>query len=404
MNEYLAKRYDTGATVRVTVENGKIVSASDTVANTATEQPTIAPGFFDIQINGGWGVEFSSASLDVEQVRRVFDRLPATGVFRFCPTFTTNSSDALIHAARTVAETLALYPQYEPLVAGIHLEGPFISTADGPRGAHPLEFCRTRYDHSLIDAVVDASAGRLKMVTLSPEYDGADEFIEQLTRDGILVALGHTNATPAQIFAASNAGARLSTHLSNGTHPMIPKGGNYFFAQLLDDTLAASVIADGFHVSPLTLELIRRVKGTERMILISDQAQVAGLAPGKYSTGLCELELLPNGKIVLASDRRLLAAASVPISRGVCNLAAVSGLSLAECFDCATKNPAKLLDRPAFSNGHADDFLAVGAPADFLIFRPIPSRLGPKGIADTLESGRFEYQTIVWRGEEIRFS
>lgn len=387
-SEYSARRYDTLETVRVSVERGRVAAVEP--LEESAELPLIGPGLFDLQINGGWGGEFSSASLSSEDVRKIFDGVWKTGVSRFCPTLTTNADSVLISAARRIAETLDAFPEYEPLVAGLHLEGPFISTVDGPRGAHPLEYCRTAYDISLIDRLIDASGGRLKIVTLSPEYDGAEAFVEALSERGIVAALGHTNASPERIAAASAAGARLSTHLSNGTAPMIPKAGNYFFAQLLDDTLQASVIADGFHVSPLTLELIRRCKGMERLILVSDQAQVAGLPPGKYSTGLCDLEMLPNGKIVLASDPRLLAAASAPVAAGIAHFCAVSRLAPADVFPCATTRPARLLNLPAFSNGDDADFLAVGKPADFLVFK--------------IEDSRFDFKSVRWRDRSIDFA
>lgn len=385
MTEYRALRYDTNQPVRVTVIGGKIESAEPFAGG--ADLPLISPGLFDIQINGGWGAEFSSETLTVEQVRRIFNGVQKTGVTRFCPTLTTNAESTLLSAAETIAETLATFPEYEPLVAGLHLEGPFIAANDGPRGAHPLKYCRTDYDIGLIDRLNRASGNRLKIVTLSPEYDGAAAFIQKLTERGFVAALGHTNASPEQISAASKAGARLSTHLSNGTHPMIPKSGNYFFAELLDDALFASIIADGFHVSPLIMELIRRCKGLERLILISDQAQVAGLAPGKYSTGLCDLEMLPNGKIVLAADPRLLAAASAPLAAGVVHYCDVSKLTPAEVFPMATTRPARLMNLPAFGNGDNDDFLSVGKPADFLIFR-----FRPAG---------FDFSTIFRRGVSV---
>lgn len=402
MKKYFAKRYDTGEAVEIAVADGRIQSLAP-LPTPASELPLVGPGFFDIQVNGGWGVEFSSAELTVEKTLFLLEKMIGLGVFRFCPTITTNSDEAILHAVRTIAEALRRDPRFVPLVAGLHLEGPFISRADGPRGAHPIQYCRP-YDLRLIDQVERLSENRLKIVTLSPEYENAAEFIGELTRRGILVSLGHTDATPVQIAEAA-AQARLSTHLANATHHLIPKRGNYFFAQLLDDRLSASVIADGFHLTPMMLQTILRVKGKERLILISDQAQVAGLPPGKYKTSLCELETLPSGKIVLADSDHLLAGASYPVSRGVCNLAAIGKMSLADACAMATTHPAALLKMPRFSNGDGD-FLAPGAAADFLIFRHQPSKLGPLGPADTdsLETGRFLFEQIVRGGEEFKIS
>ena len=398
--KYVAKRYDSGDAVEITVEAGRIRSV-DPFEGASEALPLVGPGFFDIQINGGWGVEFSSLDLTAEKVISLCEKILGLGVFRFCPTLTTYSDEAYLHTARTIAEALDRRPDLAPMVVGLHLEGPFISRSDGPRGAHPLEYCRP-YDLRLIDQVQEASGHRVKIVTLSPEYDGAEAFIAELTHRGIIVALGHTDASPVQIARAAAAGARLSTHLANATHHLIPKAGNYFFAQLIDDRLQASVIADGFHLSPMMLRTILRTKGKERLILISDQAQVAGLPPGKYATTLCDLEMLPSGKVVLSNSAHLLAGASYPISRGICNMAAIGGLSLFEAYEFATTHPAALLGEPRFSNG-ADDFLAPNAPAEFLIFRVKPSKLGPLGAADTdaLETGAFELEQIITsRGRE----
>ena len=397
--EYAAKRYDTGEPVKITVRGKKIQKVSPVPAG--DDLPIVAPGLFDIQINGGLGNDFSSETITVEQAAEVFRQVIGTGVFRFCPTFITNSAEAYRHGVLTLMELLETYPEFQPAMAGIHLEGPFIANETGPRGSHPPKYC-VPYNLELIEELQRISCGRIRIVTLSPTYDGAAEFIGQLTALGILVATGHTNASPNQISEAAAAGARLATHLGNATHHEIPKWGNYFFAQLTDDRLTASMIADGFHLSPMMMRTILRTKGLGRIVLISDQADVAGLPPGKYKSGPCALEILKNGKITLAANNYLLAGASYPLARDLCNVMAVAGLSLAEVFPLCTTHPAALLGEPAFSNGDDADFLAVGKPADFLIFRHEPSRLGPMGISDSenLSVGRLRFEAIVRRGAE----
>lgn len=395
--EYRGKRYDTGEPVLITVEGENVKSVAPAAGG--EDLPIVGPGFFDIQINGGLSIDFSSDSITVDEAATVFRQVIGTGVFRFCPTMITNAPEAYRRGIAVLNELLENYPEFRPVMAGIHLEGPFIANETGPRGSHPPKFC-VPYDLPLIEELQKLAQGRIRIVTFSPTYENTAEFVRGLNRLGILAATGHTNASPNQISEAAAAGAKLATHIGNATHHLLPKWGNYFFSQLTDDRLTASLIADGFHHSPMLIRTILRTKGLDRIILISDQADVAGCAPGKYKSGPCAVEVLENGKIALAADNHLLAGASYPVSRGLCNVMAVGNLTLAEAYPLCTTHPAALLGEPAFSNGDSADFLAPGKPADFLLFRLEPSRLGPLGISDSenLSVGRFHYEAIIRRG------
>ncbi|MBQ5789471.1 MAG: amidohydrolase family protein [Thermoguttaceae bacterium] len=426
---YRGRRFDSSTAVEVRVSDGKIVSV-ETLGdggNACGDLPVLAPGLFDIQVNGAVGVELSSAGLTEEGVVAVLDKMLRDGVFRCCPTLTTNAPETMIGAAATIASALEKRPDLRPTVWGIHLEGPFISTAEGAVGAHPKRFC-VPYSRELFDRIQDACGGLVKLVTLSPEYEGAGEFVRFLRSRGIVVAVGHTNATCAQIDEAVSAGATLSTHLSNATRHLLPKWENYFFGQLADDRLTASLIVDGFHISPQLVRAIVRTKGLDRIVLISDQSPLSGFAPGRYKTELCELEIQPNGKVTLAGDANLLACASFPVSHCVANVASIEGLTLAQVYPSATTVPARLLGAPLYSNVDAIsddatlckngektsgvqnvgaaanvDWLEVGADADFLLFRLIPATFGASGVLDgaSFRTGRFDFERIVWRGREI---
>lgn len=426
---YRGRRFDASTAVEVRVSGGKIVSV-ETLADGAgacSDLPIIAPGLFDIQVNGAVGVELSSAGLTEEGVVAVLDKMLRDGVFRCCPTLTTNAPETMISAAATIASTLEKRPDLRPTVWGIHLEGPFISTAEGAVGAHPKRFC-VPYSRELFDRIQEACGGLVKLVTLSPEYEGAGEFVRFLRSRGVVVAVGHTNATCAQIDEAVSAGATLSTHLSNATRHLLPKWENYFFGQLADDRLTASLIVDGFHISPQLVRAIVRTKGLDRVVLISDQSPLSGFAPGRYKTELCELEIQPNGKVTLAGDPNLLACASFPVSHCVANVASIEGLTLAQVYPSATTVPARLLGAPLYSNVDAIsddatlckngektsgvqnvgaaanvDWLEVGADADFLLFRLVPATFGLLGVLDgaSFRTGRFDFEKIVWRGREI---
>ncbi len=397
---FIAKRYDTGKTVAVSVDKGFI---SQTVPiETDEDLPLIGPGFFDIQINGGLGVEFSSPDLTIESVIKVCDKVKKEGVFRFFPTITTNAPDVLKHSIETIVRTVHERPEYKDQLAGIHLEGPFISRSDGSRGAHPLQYCR-EYDWDLLSDLLKRGKGLIRILTLSPEYKGAEEFISKAVKQEILVSIGHTNASPVQISRAAAAGAELSTHLGNGTSHLLEKAGNYCFAQLTDDRLFASVICDGFHLMPMMLRIFARTKGFNRIVLISDQSSVAGLGKGKYSTQLCDLEITENNKVILSGDQHLLAGAFHSVARGIANMTAVSGAPFDQVYDLAVKNPARLMKKDLFSNTNKSDFLEVGSLADFLIFRPVPSVFSSLGIADSehFVPGGFKFESVIYRGKNV---
>ncbi len=398
---YRGRRYDTLELVGVEVEGDRITALETSAPDSNAVVPWIAPGMFDIQVNGAVGRELSSSRITCEGVVEVLEKMLRDGVFRCCLTLTTNAPETMIHAARTIADALDERPEYRSIVWGIHLEGPFISTAEGAIGAHPKKFC-VPYSREFIRDVQDASRGLVKLVTLSPEYPNAPDFVRFLRLEEILVAIGHTNADGVQLDDAVSAGAALSTHLSNATRHLLPKWENYCFAQLADDRLYASLIVDGFHISPQLVRTIVRAKGLERLILISDQSPLAGFPPGKYSMELCEFEIQPNGKVTLAGDPNLLACASFPVSHGVANVATIENLPLSKVYPLATTNPARLLNAPAFSSGDGD-FLEIGGRADFLLFNVVPATFGEHGLYDgrSFQTGRFEFEKIVWRGREI---
>ncbi len=398
---YRGRRYDDQTPVEISVVGERIARVESFDAAPSDDLPLVAPGLFDVQVNGAVGVELSSSKLTEDGVVRVLEKMLRDGVFRCCLTLTTNAPDTMIHAAKTIALALKKRPDLKPIVWGVHLEGPFISTAEGAVGAHPKRFC-IPYSRELFKQIQDACDGLVKIVTLTPEYPNVGEFVRFLRSEGVLVAIGHTNANGEQIDEAVLAGASLSTHLSNATRHLLPKWENYFFGQLADDRLHASIIVDGFHISPQLVRAIIRTKGLDRLILISDQSPLAGYPPGKYSMELCDFEIQPNGKVTLAGDPNLLACASFPVSNAVVNVATIENLPLAKVYPLASTSPAKLLGAPRFSSGN-DDFLTVGELADFLLFRPKYATFGARGILDgaSFTTGRFEFERIVWRGREI---
>jgi N-acetylglucosamine-6-phosphate deacetylase len=356
--EISAIRYDTGEAVRLRLAEGRVAEVSQLPES--GDLPWIAPGLVDLQVNGYLGQEFSSLDLTVEKVAAILRAHEQLGVTALCPTVTTNSPEAIRHALRTLAAA-AETPDLSRQIAGIHLEGPYLSREDGPRGAHPTAYCKPP-DWDEFQRFQEAAGGRIRLLTLSPEFDGSAAFIARATASGVVAALGHLSATGDQIRAAVDAGARLSTHLGNGAHRTLPRHPNYLWDQLAEDRLLASLIVDGHHLPPEVVQTFVRAKTPERCILVSDVSGMAGLPPGEYDTQLCRLEILPEGRIVIAGQRQLLAAASAPLPVGVWNVVQFAGVSLNEALAMATTRPAALV-------GHRPGGFAPGDPADFVLFR-----------------------------------
>lgn len=354
----MARHYRTGEWVGVTTD-GATIAAIDPVDGpdeVSEGDEWVAPAFWDIQTNGRWGHSFSDPKLTVDQVSAVVRAQAELGTARLCPTLITAARDSLMHGVRTIAEACEADPIVAARVAGIHVEGPYISEVDGYRGAHPLDAVRDP-DWAEFRALQDASGGRIVLITLAPERPGAIDFIEEAVRGGVVVALGHTAADGATLRAAADAGARLSTHLGNGIAATLPRHPNPIWEQAALDSLSASFIADGHHLSIATLRVLVRAKGADRVILVSDASPLAGLPTGHYG----EWAVDPSGKIVVA-DTPYLAGSNQSLDVGLNHLLEEADFSLVEAIATVTRNPARLLDRP-------EPTLEPGEPANLIVFR-----------------------------------
>ena len=364
--QILGRWYEDGRVVRLRVDGNQIAGVEEPEASPETQEqlPWVAPGFVDLQLNGYRGQEFSSDALTAERVGEIVDATAPMGVSKFLPTLTTHTLDTLAHGLRVVHEACEQDGGIASRVAGVHLEGPFLSTEDGPRGAHPLANCR-RPNWDEFCQLQEAAAGRIRIHTVSPEYEEAFEFIERVADSGVIVSLGHTAATPEQIHRAVDAGATMSTHLGNGSHAVLPRHRNYLWAQMADDRLTAGLIADGHHLPPELLKSIVRAKEPSRCVIVSDLSGYAGLEPGVYESELCDLEILPSGRLVVAGQEELLAGASLPIGVGVANMMDFAGVGLATAVEMASRRPAEMLGLESIR-------AEVGSRADFVLFDMVP--------------------------------
>lgn len=355
-----ARRYDTSQPVRIVIDAGRIQSVQPLTGEDTGALPWIAPGLFDLQINGYGGVWFSDDGLTPQQVLDVLDAHFAHGITRMCPTLITASHEALRDGFAAVRTACEQEQWADRMVAGCHLEGPYLSAEDGPRGAHPADQIRPA-DWDEFQKLQEAAGGRIRLVTLAPEVDGAIDFIRKATAAGITIAIGHTAADTEQIAAAVDAGAQLSTHLGNGAHGTLRRHPNYIWDQLGEPRLKASIISDGYHLPAAVVRSIVGVKGTAGTIITCDASGLAGAPPGEYEYHGVQVEVLADGPIVLAGQRQMLAGSGVQTDVCVATAIAMTGISLSEACDMAGHNPAALL-------GCEPITLDPGSRADLILF------------------------------------
>lgn len=288
-----------------------------------------------MQVNGFAGVDFNNPDCSAEQLQHATDQLRATGVTRYLPTLVTSSLQWFARCAQVLLQFV------HPAIAGIHMEGPYISPQDGARGAHAQA-------HVIPASIQDfesrqeAAGGRIRMVTLAPEVPGALSLIKHLVASNVRVAIGHTSATPAQIRAAIQAGATLSTHLGNGCAQTLPRHPNFLWEQLAADELYASFIVDGHHLPAATVKSMVRAKTPARTILVTDAIAAAGCAPGSYVIGELPVELSAEGRVAEPGAAHL-AGSALSMQNAVANTVCFTGLSLEEVLPMASTQPARYL-------------------------------------------------------------
>jgi N-acetylglucosamine-6-phosphate deacetylase len=345
----------TGRTIEVEIRDGIIAAITDVPL---AEPLWLSPGLIDLQINGYQGFDLNSDNLTSDTVIDLSRSVLASGVTTFLPTIITASEEKIVACLRAIAAARQLNPALRHMIPGVHVEGPHLSPEDGPRGAHPREHIR-QPSMAEFDRWQRASGGLVKLVTLSPHFEEAPNYIATLHARGVLVSIGHTHASPEQIHAAVDAGATLSTHLGNGIADPLPRHPNLLWAQLAEDRLTAMFIADGHHLPNDTLKVMLRAKGLDRAILVSDVVALGGMPPGLYETPVGGLvELTTDGRLSLPGTR-LLAGSVVPLKDAVAHLA-TTDLSLSDSLRLATQNPARFLGRTSK--------LQVGAPGDLIRF------------------------------------
>jgi len=304
------------------------------------------PGFFDLQVNGFAGVDFNQLDLSADRVSETIGVMRTTGVTRLLPTLITSSLEHFAASARVLSRL------GDPAIAGIHMEGPYISPEDGARGAHPREHVRP----ASIDDFKrrqEAANGRIALVTMAAEVPEATTLIEHMVESGVRVALGHTAATPLQIVDALAAGATMATHLGNGCAQLLPRHPNVIWELLAADAVFASLIVDGHHLPPSTVKAMVRAKDPRWSILVTDAIAAAASPPGEYRIGGTIGILREDGRVSLPGTPYL-AGSSLTMDRAVGNAVRFTGLAIDRILPMASTIPAAYIGQSTAGTIKAD--------------------------------------------------
>ena len=347
------------------VEDGLISEVSSRPAKELPGKATLidfgdavlAPGFVDIHMHGGAGLDVMRAS--PSDLPRLGKFLTTHGVTGYFPTTVAAPLDATCATLGRLADAIEAAGtgdnsvQARPL--GIHLEGPFLSHKR--RGVHPPENL-VAPTLEIFERLWQAARGHVRMLTIAPEITGAMEVIAEAARRKVCVSIGHSDAEMPIAQDAVRAGARHATHTFNAMRPLDHRDPGIIGEVLTDDRLTADIIVDGIHVAPAIVKLFLQAKGRERAVLITDAISATGMPDGRYQLGPIEVDV-KDGK---CTSNGSLAGSVLTMDRAVRNVAKFSNWSLRDAVRAATLNPAQAV---GLSRHHG--VLVPGAEADFTV-------------------------------------
>ena len=312
----------------------------------------VVPGLIDLQVNGYFGVDL--AEPDAGGWGRVVRRLPETGTTAFLPTLIT-APLAELDAALRFAAGFAADPPAGARILGVHQEGTFL--APSRAGAHPRDWIIPPSPEA-VAGLLAAGAGALRVVTLAPEVDGGLAAVTTLASAGVVVSIGHSDATARQVAAAADAGARMVTHLFNAQRPLHHREPGVVGQALTDPRLTCGLIADLSHVAaPACAIAFAAAPG--RVCLVTDASAAAGMPPGRYRLGGKTVEVGQGDDRAPRLADGTLAGSALRMDQAVANAVAV-GVGLADAVAAATRIPADVLGRSDLGR------LEPGAAADLV--------------------------------------
>jgi N-acetylglucosamine-6-phosphate deacetylase len=296
----------------------------------------------DLQVNGYGGIDFNQDSLDAEELHRACTRLAADGVTAILATVITDKIEVMARRLNNLARLREQDAQARQIIAGFHIEGPFLSAEPGYCGAHPAEVIHPANVDEM-RRLLEAAQGLTRLVTLAPEMDNGFKVTRMLTSQSIAVSAGHCNPTLDQLRAAIDAGLSMFTHLGNGCPMQLPRHDNIIQRALsLADKLWLCFIADGVHVPFLALRNYLKCAGVNRCLIVSDAMSAAGLGPGQYKLSRWEVTV-GSDLAAWSPDRSHLVGSAITLRQSFANLVEHVGLSQADAIRLTTTNPQQAL-------------------------------------------------------------
>ena len=317
---------------------------------------TAIPGFVDVHIHGAGGHDVMEANETA--LSTITGRLAAFGTTSLLATTITASADDTCRSVEGIAKYIS--GQYQTSdtraeILGIHFEGPFLSKER--RGVHPAEWLQLP-SAELLQRFLQAAAGNARILTIAPELLGATPCIDAARSLGMVVSIGHTDATYEQARAAVAHGAHHATHVYNAMRPFTHRDPGVIGAVLTTPEVTAELIADGIHVDEIAMKVLLQAKGAQGVVLISDGTSATGMPDGEYMLG--GLKVTVNGGVCRNAEGRL-AGSTLTLDRALRNIVGL-GIPLADAVRMLTLNPATLLGIE-FKKGA----LRTGADADIVL-------------------------------------
>lgn len=261
---------------------------------TESHSPSTDSRWFDFQVNGFGGIDFQADAVSLAEMEHAVAVMRRHGMAGIFLTLITDEIDAHCRRLKQFEKLRATSSAIAKMIVGYHIEGPWLSPEPGFRGAHPPG---PMHAPSLaeFEQLQSAAGGRIKLITLAPEWPGSAECVAAITRAGVHISLGHTNASESQIDEAIRAGARFVTHLGNGTPLQMHRHDNVVQRLLARDELIACLIPDGIHLPPFVLRNFFRAKPAGRVLFTTDAMSGAGAGPGRYRIGRFDIEVGTDG-------------------------------------------------------------------------------------------------------------
>ncbi len=301
-------------------------------------------GLLDLQVNGYAGVDFNSPSLTPDALDQALHAMSRAGVVHCLPTLITASESQLADRLASLDRAIRDSRLGPLMVLGIHLEGPFLNPTPGYAGCHPA-FAMVPPDPALLERITAGIATPIRLLTLAPERSGSLALINWARQRGIVTAMGHTAADHDTVRLAADAGLSLSTHLGNALPQPQPKFLNPLIAQLAEDRLCASFIADGIHIPPHALGVLLRAKGLRRSILVTDATSAADTTPGFYEFAEMRIEHAADGS-VREPGSAVLAGSALRLDQAIRNVVSWGFASAEQAVAMASAQPAAVLGLP----------------------------------------------------------